>query len=157
MRTALITVGDKQQVVLQPENKREHRILQMLLDGTKDVHVAQTDVEVTAEGSLAMREKPLYYSDKEQLEAVMIQVQPAAPIVMKAPPERNPDVLVMTHGELEHALAMKLGRKSDVYPFDQNDKSREVLKKAHKDYIELIAALDKLREENTEPHPYLAQ
>lgn len=155
MRTALITVGDKQQVVLQPENKQEHRILQMLLAGEKDIQVMASELSVTGHGSVVPYVKGQFYDPhREDPTPVMIQVQPAAPQVK---PERNPDVLVMTKGELAGILRMAHAKTMGIDPFDAH-LGEKVLEMAEQEKGRLLAALEQLREmggTTSEPNPYL--
>ncbi|HRH68899.1 MAG TPA: hypothetical protein PLB89_05260 [Flavobacteriales bacterium] len=101
MRTALITVGDKQQVLLQPENLREHRVLQMLKMGGADISVQDAEYGISAQGSLQQAEQPTSYCEatREKLKPVLIQVQPG---MAQIP---DPDVVVFTKAELNEAMA----------------------------------------------------
>lgn len=155
MRTALITVGDKQQVVLQPENKREHRILQMLLDGNNEVQVKDSELEVTEYGSLVPKPQPTYYEQyKDRPTPVIIQVQPEAPMEK---PVRNPEVLVMTKGELAAILRKAHARTMGIDPFDPH-LGEKVLEMAEQEKGRLLIALEELRAmggNSPEPDPYL--
>lgn len=155
MRTALITVGDKQQVVLQPENKQEHRILQMLLEGNKEVQVKGSQLEVTEYGGLVAKPQPTYHRvDPDRPAPVIIQVQPEEP---KPKPTRNPDVLVVDVYELKKALVLMHERRqnldSGTGEFDANVQSR-----ATADHKEIQDCLMLMRSTTgLEPNPYLAQ
>jgi hypothetical protein len=157
MRTALITVGDKQQVVLQPENLREHRVLQMLTEGNKDIQVMESELEVTEHGSLSPKPTDQWHQQhKDRPKPVMIQVQPDIPMRVQ-PPERNPDVLVMTKGELEAILRMMHAKNMSRDPFDP-EFGAEILERAQQEKGRLLAALDELRAmagNYREPSPYL--
>lgn len=143
MRTALITSGEKQQVVLQPENTREHRILQMLLDGEKEVTVMQSTVSVDGHGNITAVQRAQFYDEhKAHPMPVMVQVQPAAPV------QRDLSVIVVRKETLQELLRRIHNMRQGLDPMaeDANTRSR-----AKADYDELIGSLEGF----VEPNPYL--
>jgi len=93
MKTALITTETKQQVILQPENLREHRVLQMLMLKHADIQVAECELEITEHGTLRKWQQQSY---GEKLTPLLVQVQKALPT--------DPEMITLSKDELTELL-----------------------------------------------------
>ena len=159
MRTVLITSGEKQQVVLQPENTKEHRILQMLLDGEKEVTVQGSPVSVDGHGNITAVQRAQFYDEhRAHPMPVMVQVQPAAPVDAVKAPQRNPEVLVLTRQELGAVIRMMHAKSAGIDPLEATTIADRILELAEKDKDKFMSALEELRNMGgwmEEPNPYL--
>lgn len=114
MRTALITLDHKQQIILQPENLREHHVLQMLLLKHADILVRESELEITEHGALRKCQQ------WQKQTPLLVQVQGPAPVMA------NPEAVVLAKSEVRNILFSLLSMSPD-WPggkSNESDKAR---------------------------------
>lgn len=117
MKTALITLDHKQQIILQPENLREHHVLQMLLLKHADIQVQESELEITEHGALRKWQQTSYGQKQTPL---LVQVQGPAPVMA------NPEAVVLAKSEVRNILFSLLSMSPD-WPggkSNESDKAR---------------------------------
>lgn len=97
MKTALITTETNQQIILQPENLREHRVLQMLTLKNADIQVSASELEITDNGSIQKRETN-WRDSGEKPTPLLVQVQDAGPF------SKEPGLISLTKEELQDVI-----------------------------------------------------